>query len=112
MSRAHPGPATRCAGEGIPLAHPGRGLLPRRGLASLKEATMFRTCPPAAAAAAAPALAVIAAMASSAAAGPPASATAGPTADPVPVGHNQSFAGLVFGSSEESMIEVLCAGPV
>ena len=72
---------------------------------------MFRTFASRAAAAAAAALAVIAVIAASAAAGPPASATSGRTADPVPVGHNQSFAGLVFGSSEESMIEVLCAGP-
>jgi hypothetical protein len=65
---------------------------------------MFRTLASRAAAAAAAALAVIAV--------PVASAATGPSADPVPVGHNQSFAGLVFGSSEESMIEVLCAGPV
>jgi hypothetical protein len=42
---------------------------------------------------------------------PAVSAAASPAPDPVPIGHNQSFAGLVFGTAEQSQIEVACAGP-
>ncbi len=42
---------------------------------------------------------------------PAVSAAASPTPDPVPIGHNQFFAGLVFGTAEQSQIEVACAGP-
>jgi hypothetical protein len=42
---------------------------------------------------------------------PAASAAASPAADPIPIGHNQFFAGLVFGTAEQSQIEVACAGP-
>jgi hypothetical protein len=46
-----------------------------------------------------------------AAAVPADSAVTGRAADPVPIGHKQYFAGLVFGSAEQSQIEVACAGP-
>ena len=52
-----------------------------------------------------------AAAALAVAAVPAVSAAASPAPDPVPIGHNQFFAGLVFGTAEESQIEVACAGP-
>ena len=42
---------------------------------------------------------------------PAISAAASQARDPVPIGHHQFFAGLVFGRAEESQIEVACAGP-
>lgn len=42
---------------------------------------------------------------------PAVSAAGSPAADPVPIGHHQSFAGLVFGITEQSQVEVACAGP-
>jgi hypothetical protein len=39
------------------------------------------------------------------------SAVAGRAADPVPIGPKQFFAGLVFGITEQSQIEISCAGP-
>jgi hypothetical protein len=55
--------------------------------------------------------ALAAAAALAVAAIPAVSAAASPAPDPVPIGHNQFFAGLVFGTAEESQIEVACAGP-
>jgi hypothetical protein len=57
------------------------------------------------------AVAVAAATALVVAAVPADSAVAGRPADPVPIGHKQFFAGLVFGLAEQSQIEVACAGP-
>lgn len=54
---------------------------------------------------------VAAAAALAVAAVPAVSAAASPAPDPVPIGHNQSFAGLVFGTAEQSQIEVMCLGP-
>lgn len=42
---------------------------------------------------------------------PAVSAAGSRAANPVPVGHRQFFAGLVFGTAEQSQIEVACAGP-
>jgi len=53
----------------------------------------------------------LAAAALAVAAVPAVSALASPGRDPVPIGHHQFFAGLVFGTAEESQIEVACAGP-
>ncbi len=65
---------------------------------------MFRTLAGLATLAAAAALMIAAVPADSAAAGRP--------ADPVPIGHKQFFAGLIFGVAEQSQIEVACAGQV
>jgi hypothetical protein len=52
-----------------------------------------------------------AAAALAVAAVPAVSALASPARDPVPVGPRQFLAGLVFGTAQESQIEVACAGP-
>lgn len=42
---------------------------------------------------------------------PAVSAAGSKAADPVPIGHGQFFAGLIFGTAEQSQIEVACGGP-